>query len=144
MAGASANPAVLIVDDMRAMRAIVRSLLVAMKIHDIRETGDGEEALAALARRSVDFIITDLNMAPMNGVEFTQRVRQLRNGNSKVPVLMISAHTEHANVAAAVKAGVTYFLSKPLVPADFSRRVKAALFPHQDARRSKLNQYVAL
>ena len=80
---------------------------------------DGQEALAVLGQRHIDVIITDLCMEPMDGVEFTRRLRTPRNGlNPYVPMLMVSAHADIAQVKEAVAAGVTEFLAKPIIPAD--------------------------
>jgi CheY-like chemotaxis protein len=90
------------------------------------EAADGQEALSVLAQRHVDVVISDLCMEPMDGVEFTRRLRTPRNGlNPYVPVLMVSGHTEAARVRDAIAAGVTEFLAKPLVPANLEARLLA-------------------
>jgi two-component system, chemotaxis family, chemotaxis protein CheY len=117
---------VLLVEDVRATRVIVRTILRAFGIYDVVEAADGQEALAVLGQRHIDVVITDLCMEPMDGVEFTRRLRRPRNGlNPYVPVLMVSAHTEVPRVKEAIAAGVTEFLAKPLVPATLESRLLA-------------------
>jgi two-component system chemotaxis response regulator CheY len=117
---------VLLVEDVRATRMIVRTILRAFGIYDVVEAADGQEALTVLGQRHIDVVITDLCMEPIDGVEFTRRLRRPRNGlNPYVPVLMVSAHTEVLRVKEAIAAGVTEFLAKPLVPAVLESRLLA-------------------
>jgi CheY-like chemotaxis protein len=119
-----AHLSVLVVEDVRATRVIVRTILRAFGIHDVVDAADGQEALKVLAERHIDVVITDLVMQPMDGVEFTRRLRAPRNGlNPYVPVLMVSGHTDIANVKEAIAAGVTEFLVKPIVPANLEARL---------------------
>ena len=114
---------VLVVEDVRATRVIVRAILRSFGIADVVEASDGQEALTVLGQRHIDVIITDLCMEPMDGVEFTRRLRTPRNGlNPYVPILMVSAHVDLAHVKEALAAGVTEFLSKPIIPANFWNR----------------------
>lgn len=123
-----AQLAVLVVEDVRATRMIVRAILHSFGIYDIVEASDGQEALALLGQRHIDIVITDLVMEPMDGVEFTRRLRTPRNGlNNYVPVLMVSGHTDIANVKDAIAAGVTEFLVKPIVPANLEARLLATV-----------------
>lgn len=123
-----AHLSVLIVEDVRATRVIVRTALRSFGIYDVVEAADGQEALAVLGQRHIDVVITDLVMEPMDGVEFTRRLRTPRNGlNPYVPVLMVSAHTDVAHVKDAIAAGVTEFLAKPIVPANLEARLLAVV-----------------
>ncbi len=116
--------AVLVVEDVRATRVIVRTILRSFGIHDVVDAADGQEALGILAQRHIDVVITDLCMEPMDGVEFTRRLRTPRNGlNPYVPVLMVSGHTDLAHVKDAIAAGVTEFLAKPIIPANLESRL---------------------
>jgi two-component system chemotaxis response regulator CheY len=119
-----AHLSVLLVEDVRATRVIVRTILRSFGIYDVVEAADGQEALTVLGQRHIDVVITDLAMEPMDGVEFIRRLRTPRNGlNPYVPVLMVSAHTEIARVKEAIAAGITEFLAKPLTPAGLEARL---------------------
>lgn len=119
-----AHLTVLVVEDVRATRVIVRAILRSFGIEQVVEAADGQEALTVLGQRHVDVVITDLCMEPMDGVEFTRRLRTPRNGlNPYVPVLMVSAHADLAHVKEALAAGVTEFLSKPIIPANLESRL---------------------
>ena len=133
-----AGRAILVVDDMHAMRTIVRSLLNPLNPSSIIEAGDGQEALRLLESRRVDLVITDLNMSPMNGIELTKELRRPnRRLNSSVAVLMITGHRETEHVCAAIDAGVNDFLLKPLVPSEFQYRLeKIFMTPRPSAQSS--------
>ena len=120
--------AILVVEDVRAMRAILRTMLRNLGIDEIFEASDGQAALNMLRAHRVDIVITDTCMAPMDGIELTRRLRQPKNGlNPHVPVLMVSSHTEVSRVKDALAAGVTAFLAKPLTPASLQKKLIAIL-----------------
>ena len=119
---------VLIVDDSKSMRNLIRALLRTFGIDDVIEAGDGAAALEILKTQPRDLIITDLSMGPMDGVEFVQRLRQPGTGsNPLIPVLMVSGHTELVDVKRALDAGVTEFLTKPVTAAALSMRIKSII-----------------
>jgi CheY-like chemotaxis protein len=123
-----AGLSILIVDDIKAMRAIIRATLRNFGIEQIFEAADGKAALEMLSERQVDVVISDICMAPMDGIEFTRRLRQPNNGlNPFVPVLMVSGHTEVSFVKDAQAAGVTAFLAKPVTPANLRKKLIALI-----------------
>src|SRR6185437_2756567 len=106
---------VLIVEDNQHMRALLRSLLNAIGIRDVAEASNGASALDALRERKCDLILSDLAMQPMDGLEFTRKVRSgNQSPNPFVPIIMITGHTEKHRVEAARDAGITEFLAKPI------------------------------
>jgi len=106
---------VLIVEDNQHMRALLRSLLNAIGIRDVAEANNGASALDALRERKCDLILSDLAMQPMDGLEFTRKVRSgNQSPNPFVPIIMITGHTEKHRVEAARDAGITEFLAKPI------------------------------
>jgi CheY-like chemotaxis protein len=114
-----------IVDDNENMRSLLRKLLSAMEMRMVFEYGDGQAALAELPLVQPDFILTDLSMAPMDGVAFAQAVR--RSGDSQVavlPIIMITGHTEKRRVESARDAGVNELLAKPVTAASLLNRIE--------------------
>jgi CheY-like chemotaxis protein len=106
---------VLVVDDNKQMRFLVRCLLRAGGITKISEAATGAEAFETMRRRPVDLIIVDWKMAPVDGLAFTQLVRRApESPNPYTPILMLTAHTEASRVAAARDAGVNGFIKKPI------------------------------
>ena len=57
-----------------------------------------------------DLIVTDINMPVMNGLDFIKHVREI---DSKIPIIIMSAHTEPEYVKSAEALGVDNYLLKP-------------------------------
>ncbi len=106
---------VLVVDDNKQMRFLVRCLLRAGGISKVTEAATGAEAFEVMRARPVDLIIVDWKMAPVDGLAFTQMVRRNHDSpNPYIPILMLTAHTETSRVTAARDAGVSGFVRKPI------------------------------
>lgn len=118
------NLKVLIIEDKEHMRALLRRLLNHIGVRIFYEANDGAAALEMLPNLECDLILSDMEMAPMNGLEFTRKVRSSpRNALNSIPIIMISGHTERQKVEAARDAGVTEFLVKPVTPQNLISRM---------------------
>ena len=113
----------LVVEDNPHLRILLRTLLNTLGIRQVFEAADGSEALPLLCAHSPDFVLTDLSMAPMDGIEFTRLVRASTEvPNPYVPIVMVTGHTEQRCIEMARDAGVTEILAKPItVQSLFSR-----------------------
>lgn len=106
---------VLVVDDNKQMRILVRCLLRAGGISKVTEAETGAQAFDTMRTSTVDLIIVDWKMAPIDGLAFTNMVRRHpKSPNTYIPILMLTAHTEISRVAAARDAGVSGFIRKPI------------------------------
>jgi len=105
----------LVVDDMPWMRMIIRSLLNHMGDIDTVEAADGYEALKYLSVCHVDILICDWNMPGISGLDVLKAVRQELQLHN-LPVLMVTAEHSQRQVADAIDAGVTAYVSKPFTP----------------------------
>jgi CheY-like chemotaxis protein len=118
------NLRALIVEDNLHMRALLRSLLKVTGIQHIYEASNGEDGFAELEVHRPDFIMTDLNMKPMNGLEFTRRIRTAPNSPSRhIPIIMVTGHTERKYIELARDAGVTEILAKPITARNLYSRL---------------------
>jgi CheY-like chemotaxis protein len=114
----------LVVEDNAHMRTLLRSLLHALGMKQVYECADGGQAYNELRERKPDFVLTDLSMKPVDGIEFTRRVRMASDSpNPYVPIIMITGHTERPRVMAARDAGVTEFLAKPITVQNLLLRI---------------------
>jgi len=114
----------LVVEDNAHMRALLRSLLMALGLRDVSEAANGEEAFAMLREHGADLILTDLSMEPVDGIAFTRTVRSAEDSpNPYVPIIMVTGHTARDRVEAARDAGVTEFLAKPVTVHNLLLRV---------------------
>lgn len=105
----------MLVDDIRNSRVLLLEILRAVGLNQVFEASDGAEALQFLRGQMVDIVMTDLAMAPLDGIDF---VRLLRNApdspNPMLPVLMITGHLTVRRIGEARDAGVNEFLAKPI------------------------------
>ena len=100
---------VLVVDDDRAVGTVLVALL-SQAGHDARAVTSGAEALAALAGRPIDVVVSDLRMPGMDGLELLAEVRKRAPG---IPVILLTAHGNVPLAVEAMRAGAADFLLKP-------------------------------
>ncbi len=123
-----ANLVVMIVDDNDHMRRLLRSILEALSISQVREAANGMVALNDSKLMVPDVIITDMMMEPLNGLEFTRMLRDdPSHPATRVPVLMVTGFSEKQHVEAARDAGVTEFLAKPVTVKGVGARLESLL-----------------
>ena len=114
---------ILVVDDERRMRKLVRDFLVK-KDFDVLEAGDGEEALDIFyEEKNIALIILDVMMPKMNGWEVCREIRE----TSRVPIIMLTAKGEESDELMGFELGVDEYISKPFSPKILVARVEAIL-----------------
>jgi CheY-like chemotaxis protein len=135
----------LVVDDSRAMQAIIRRSLQNGGFGDamIVGVGDGQSALEHVANNKPDLLITDWHMPGMSGLELLQAVRQ-RHGTS-VKVGMITTEGSEELLRQARQSGAAFILHKPFDDADLSQHVRQVLdapecLPQDTAERAGLGE----
>ncbi len=116
----------IVIDDSRAMRAILRKQLVSVGFDVIGEAVHGADALARLKELGVpDLALVDWNMPEMNGLEFVVAVRSNHDYDS-MRLVMVTTETEFDQVTLALAAGANEYLMKPFT-ADALREKLALL-----------------
>jgi CheY-like chemotaxis protein len=119
---------ILVLDDSRAMRDLLRTLLCGLWIPAPREAADVGTAFEVLRRKAPDIVIADWEMPPPDGMHFVRNLRALPDDTlRRIPVLMVTAHTERWRVNAARDAGVNEFLAKPVTLGGLADRILAML-----------------
>lgn len=101
---------ILIVEDNKDMRDYIRSILT--EYYNVVEAANGDEALQVLKASNVDFVISDLMMPVMDGMELSHRIRS-DFSISHIPILMLTAKTSDEARLEGYKAGVDSYLLKP-------------------------------
>lgn len=115
---------VLIVDDNANMRLLLRTILRSFGLPEARQARDGTAGLAETDRRAPSLIISDWEMAPMNGREFLRAVRRVgREPLCFVPIIVLTAHASRQIIEEAFDAGATQLLVKPVTPANLLQRI---------------------
>ena len=102
----------LVIDDSRAMRALLARLLGELGF-SVSEAANGREGLEHLqANGAPDIVLVDWNMPEMSGFEFVQKVRALREYDA-VRLIMVTTETEMTRVVKALGAGLDAYVMKP-------------------------------
>ena len=107
---------VLVVDDAPAIRELI-AVNLELEGYDVDRAGDGEEALAAVARQRPDVITLDVMMPRLDGFSTIERLRSDPD-TSDIPVVLVTGRASAADRARGELLGVDGFLAKPFEPAE--------------------------
>jgi CheY-like chemotaxis protein len=139
---------VLVVDDQRFVRQVVGTALTGAGGYRVLEAGDGTEAIRLIEsggpsldppaagtdlmvkppRVTIDCIISDINMLPMNGLEFLKAIRLgLTPIERDMPVLMLTGHAEKHFLATAIALDACGFIVKPVGATMLRERTERAI-----------------
>lgn len=106
---------VLVVDDSRIQRNIIRNALQERYGHSIQifEAPDGLSAHQMIGTLSPGLLLLDWNMPNLNGLELVQKLRA-QEEHKALPIIMITSESARYNVIEAVKSGVNDYVVKPV------------------------------
>jgi two-component system chemotaxis response regulator CheY len=102
---------ILVVDDSKVARAVIRKVLGEIGYSVVFEAADGVEAMAKLRESTFDLVMTDWNMPRMDGIELVREVRD--SPDLDVPVLMVSGETYVTRFVEVMRAGAQGYIRKP-------------------------------
>ncbi len=105
----------LVIDDSRAMRRIVGSILAGFG-YEVRDAGHGREGLDVLNEGWLpDLVTVDWNMPVMDGLQFVAAVRSNPAWRS-LTLMMVTSESEHTQIVRALAAGAHEYVIKPFTP----------------------------
>lgn len=108
---------VLILDDTAFFRRVVVEMCQAFGFGRIKNVGSPVEALELLEKNTFDFVVLDYQMEPLDGIQVTKMIRRSPGTNTiYVPIIMMTGRSDKSTLKAALEAGVTDFVAKPLSP----------------------------
>ena len=116
---------ILAVDDSASMRQMVSFTLKGAG-YDVVEASDGVEALTIAKGRSVNLVITDVNMPNMDGISLIGELRKLPSYKF-TPLLMLTTESSADKKQAGKAAGATGWIVKPFNPDQLLATVKKVL-----------------
>ena len=113
---------ILVVDD---DKEIVNAIYIYLNKegYNILTAYNGEEAIEKLKNNEVHLIIVDIMMPKMNGIEFTDRVRE----NKSIPIIMLSAKSEDYDKVLGLDKGADDYITKPFNPMELVARVNSQI-----------------
>lgn len=100
---------VLVIDDERSIRAVVRRALDEM---DVVEVADGPIGLELLAQERFDLVLLDVMLPAMDGFEVLARIRSTE-AIADLPVVMLTALTTEGDHVRGFRAGADAYVTKP-------------------------------
>ncbi|MBK6637392.1 MAG: response regulator [Rhodocyclaceae bacterium] len=117
----------LIVDDSKAIQAIVRRTLQKTGIADLdyKAASDGLEALRIMDDWKPDMVLTDWHMPGMTGIELLKSIRN--RGWNDLKVAFVTTESAQSNLAEAKRLGAVFFINKPFQDDDLIRLINGAL-----------------
>ena len=104
---------VLIVDDEADVRKTLTDILRAMRyaeLLEVEEVSDGREGLDAVVRQRPDLVLLDLQMPRMDGLSLLKQIREVE---PRLPVIVISATQDNKMSSEALRNGAGAYLPKP-------------------------------
>lgn len=104
------NGKILIVDDDAAHLHMLKTLLKSFG-HEVESATDGEDAIAMVKGKPFDLILMDVRMAHIGGIE---ALRQIKECNPAIPVIIMTAYSSVDTAVEAMKLGAYDYLTKPL------------------------------
>ena len=103
---------ILVVDDSGAVRSIVRKLLSELSYANVDEASDGTAALEKMNEKPYSLVISDWNMAPMNGKALLDRVFSIQKLKT-TPFIMMTTESDQYKIIAAKYPIDIQFINKP-------------------------------
>lgn len=115
-------PTILLVDDERRMLDLLELFLIPQGFICIK-ADNGIQALEILQQEKVSLVLLDVMMPSMDGWETCTKIRQF----SKVPVIMLTARTDKADIIKGLNNGADDYITKPFNEEELVARVNALL-----------------
>ena len=127
----------LVEDNIVNQRLAVR--LLEKRGHQSTLTGNGIEALEALATGDFDAVLMDLQMPRMGGLEATAEIRRRENGTPRhIPIIAMTAHAMKGDREECLAAGMDAYLSKPILAEELYRTLESFAVGARHDRREPL------
>ena len=127
------QPLILIVDDDSPHRSMLRTVLRGWG-YAVEEAEDGAAAVEQVKARAFDAVLTDVRMARLDGIA---ALREIREWNPSIPVLIMTAWSSVQNAVDALRLGAYDYLTKPLELDELKLALERALDHTRLARESQ-------
>lgn len=117
---------ILIVDDSKVMRAIVRRTLCQAGFggHELQEAANGKEGFDAVGSFEPDLVLCEWNMPELNGIDLLEKLREAGN---EVPFGFVTSEGTPEMRELASGAGAEFLITKPFTAEDFEKTLGPVL-----------------
>ncbi len=117
---------VLIVEDSKAIRSLIRIALEEAGEFFTEEAGNGFEALRKLPTRKFDLVITDINMPDINGLELIGFIKA-NAAYQSIPLIIVSTEKTEQDRKRGIALGAAAYIVKPFKKEELMAMVNEAL-----------------
>jgi CheY-like chemotaxis protein len=135
------NGRVLVVDDKDMNLYIARGMLSLYRLQ-IDTAKSGYEAIEKIKYNVYDLVLMDHVMPGMDGMKTTRKIRKLKGGYKKLPIVALTVDTADGAKEMFLASGFNGFISKPIVLQEINKILKEWLSPEKIARRARANAAV--
>lgn len=116
-------PDILVVDDELSMREFLK-ILLEKEGYSITTAPDATKALSMLEKETYELVISDVKMPGIGGLPLLEKIKEI---NSNIPVIMITAYASPENAVRAMKNGAFDYITKPFKVEEIIDNVKKAI-----------------
>ncbi len=120
-----AKPLLLLVEDDTALAELIRWHFEREEF-EVRQTGDGEEALILAREQTPDIVLLDWMIENLSGIEVCRQLRKVES-TANVPIIMLTARGEEDDRIRGLEIGADDYVTKPFSPRELVARAKAVL-----------------
>lgn len=124
------GPIILIVDDEKFMRELIKRMLDTIGYRNTIMADTGEKAIEIVRDNTdiIECVLLDIELPDMDGIAFLELLRsEPEDRRPDMPVVMVTGHSDRKNVTRALELGVSHFLTKPLAANDLKKAITMAL-----------------
>lgn len=100
---------VLIADDEAHIRLMLKKLFESLGVEDIREANNGVEVCRLYGERPSDFVVMDINMPKMDGLD---ALRHITGADNEAIVVMLTSVGTRQSVESSIEGGASYYIRK--------------------------------
>ena len=119
------SKSMMLVDDSATMRKIIMRTIRAagFSVENIKEAGDGNEALEKLQEGPVDIMLCDVNMPGMGGHELVKKVREDSSCDG-TKIIMVSTESADDLIQGILNDGANDYITKPFTPESIQKKLE--------------------
>jgi putative two-component system response regulator len=129
---------ILVVEDSAQIRGVITKAL-QMENYTTLQAENGWEALRILRDVTPDFILSDINMPRMDGIEFYKQIRKKPEWNA-IPFVFLTSSSSEEEIQNGRELGVEDYLLKPIDPENLVRIIKARLYRLAEVETAQVGQ----
>ena len=116
-------PAILVVDDELSMREFLK-ILLEKEGYEVSTASEANSAIELIKNQNFDLVISDIKMPGMGGLTLLEKIKEI---NSALPVIMITAFASPDNAVTAMRSGAFDYITKPFKVDEIIKIIKSAI-----------------